>query len=190
MEKRFKRNMMLPMFHRNRLFEPVKLKKPSLIFTGSAGDMFGDFIKPSWIKAVFDICNFSASHHTYQFLTKNPVRYEEFCHILPENGWYGTTCDGTYKTIDNIRVLKDVPGNFLKFVSFEPLLEDPVRRFDSILPLDGIDWIIIGADSTPGAKKPPYTWADRLIYEAKEIESIPVFVKDNYGYHKVLKEMP
>jgi len=52
-----------------------------------------------------------------------------------------------------------------------------------------LDWIIIGADSTRGAKKPPQKWADWLIETAMEY-NIPVFIKDNYGYPEIIKEFP
>lgn len=189
MEKRFETNMMKPDIHPLRLFEPANIKKPSLIFTGSSGDMFGEWVKPEYIEGVFDICR--NTHHTYQFLTKNPKRYADF--NLPENGWYGTTCDGTYKTIDNIELLrKSVLNEHIRFVSFEPLLENPFDLWETVMPLDGIDWIIIGADSTKGVKKPPKEWADQLIKEAKDYshEPIPIFIKDNYGYSETIKEMP
>ena len=71
----------------------------------------------------------------------------------------------------------------LHYVSFEPLLE----RVDP--DLFGISWVIIGADSNRGAKKPPKEWADIIIGAARK-KSIPVFVKDNYGYDQKIKEMP
>jgi len=78
---------------------------------------------------------------------------------------------------------KQGPG---KFVSFEPLIESPMISFNLFSELD---WIIIGADSSRGAKKPPKQWADFLIKTARDL-SIPVWVKDNYGYPEVIKEFP
>lgn len=182
MKKRFK-NIMTPAFHSSRLRHPAKVKKPSLIFTGSSGDMWGDFIQTEWIDNVLDACSTFAPWHTYQFLTKNPKRYGEFYCI--ENGWYGTTDDGTKRTKNNIRdlVYYAQAGMVGRFVSFEPLLA-PVEP-----DLFGIQWVIIGADSTRGAKKPPKEWADSIIRLARK-RNLPVFVKDNYGYPKRLKEMP
>ena len=183
MEKRFP-VIMRPLYHPARLVQPAKLKKPSLIFAGSSGDMWGEWVPAIWIEKVLYVCSNLTPQHTYQFLTKNPKRYGQF--ILPNNCWYGTTCDGTNKTADNLFWLKEsVSVKSIRFISFEPLLE--IKGID--LRLDGIDWVIIGADSTRGAKKPPKEWAD-IIIEAARDKSIPVFIKNNYGYRDKIKEMP
>ena len=157
-------------------------KKPSRIFIGSSTDMWGSWIPAEWIQSVLDFCE-SIKHCTYLFLTKNPKRYGDFRAI--ENGWYGTTVDGTERTKKNIRdlVYYSQVGMAGRFISFEPLLA-PVEP-----DLFGIQWIIIGADSNKGAEKPPDEWADRLIELARE-ENIAIWVKDNFHYHKIIKELP
>lgn len=181
MEKRFK-GIMKPAFHPKRLLQPCKVKKSSLIFVGSSGDMWGEWVPPNWIRRVLRICSSKANWHTYQFLTKNPRCYIDFKPL--DNCWYGTTCDGTYRTRSNLRTLgNSLPKNFIKFVSFEPLL-------NGVYPnLAEIDWVIIGANSNKGTKKPPKEWAD-IIIEAARSKSIPVFIKDNYGYNRRIKEFP
>lgn len=155
-------------------------KKPSRIFVGSSTDMWGDWISAEWINKVLEMCK-SSDRHIFLFLTKNPKRYAEFP-LLP-NCWYGTTDDGTERTENNIRDLVDAVSIPRRFVSFEPLLH---RRTPD---LTGVQWIIIGADSSRGAKKPPKEWADTLIALAR-FAGIPVFVKDNYEYGSRIKEMP
>ncbi|MDY6789876.1 MAG: DUF5131 family protein [Thermodesulfobacteriota bacterium] len=179
MEKRFS-GIMTPVFRPGYLADPHRLKKPSKIFVGSSGDMWGEWVGRNHIQAVLESCS-QAPRHTFQFLTKNPGRYMEFPQI--NNAWYGTTCDGTARTEYNIANLVFVVQHPVRFVSFEPLLA-PVNP-----DLSGINWIIIGADSNPGAFKPPVEWAYHLIGLAEE-KSIPVFVKDNYGYPDRIKEMP
>lgn len=179
MEKRFP-GIMTPKFHHKRLCQPKALKKSSLIFVGSSGDMWGEFIPRFWIQYVLNSCSF-VPHHIYQFLTKNPKRYAEFAPL--ENCWYGTTDDGTDRTKNNIRDLIAAVPTPRKFVSFEPLLS-------AIEPdLTNIQWVIIGADSNRGAERPPKAWADTIIELARE-RDIPVFVKDNYNYPIRIKEMP
>lgn len=188
MIKRFKRDF-TPKFHSERINEIKKIKEPSKIFVGSSGDMFGDWVPKNWILSVLDVVK-KFPQHTFQFLTKNPKRYREF--KFPKNCWLGTTVDGTERTSSNIVSLmagrktgvKDGQVyNNIMFVSFEPLLHD----FDG--GFYGVDWIIIGADSTLGAKRPPIEWADNLIKEARKTGAA-VFVKDNYSYPQKIKEFP
>jgi len=181
MEKRFP-GIMIPKVRYQYLSDPSRLKKPSKIFVGSSGDMWGSWVFPGDIQSVLDSCA-QAARHTFQFLTKNPRRYMEFPQI--DNAWYGTTCDGTERTKNNISdlVLSVQRCHSIRFISFEPLLA-PVNP-----DLFGISWIIIGANSNPGAKKPPVGWAYHLISLAEE-KGIPVFVKDNYDYPDRIKEMP
>lgn len=156
-------------------------KKPSKIFVGSSTDMFGKWIDTRWIQTVLNIAK-NHSNHIFQFLTKNPARYGEF--HTTENAWYGTTVDGTKRTKKNIEKIIGSTGLFqTRFVSFEPLL----KKVDP--DLVGINWVIIGADSNQGAKNPLKEWADLIINRARD-KNIPIFIKDNYGYPKTIKEFP
>lgn len=184
MEKRFP-GIMAPKFRPHYLIYPHKLKKPSKIFVGSSGDMWGAWVERRWINAVLAVCE-SYPQHTFQFLTKNPLRYAEFENLPVKNTWYGTSVDGTERTEYNIDSLVWATSHrcyFNRFISFEPLLA-PVDP-----DLFGISWIIIGANSNPGAEKPPKEWADHLIGLARK-NGIAVFVKDNYGYPERIKEFP
>jgi protein gp37 len=48
--------------------------------------------------------------------------------------------------------LRETPA-YIKFISFEPLLE-PITDFD----LTGIDWVIVGGESGPGARPMKKEW--------------------------------
>ena len=184
MEKRFP-GIMEPKFHPERLRDIAKLKKPSKIFAGSSGDMWGEWVPGGWIKKVLEEIE-GYPNHIFQFLTKAPYRYGHF--TLPENGWYGTTIDGTHFTKYNLNLLKwCVPYNNIRFISFEPLL----NKIPKILidDLGGINWVIIGANSNKGAEKPPKEWADMIIKEARKL-NIAIWIKDNYGYPERIKEFP
>lgn len=89
-----KDNPMRPTFESLKLNDLENLKKPRRIFVGSMCDLWGDWVKEEWIKAVLDAAS-KIPQHTYMFLTKNPKRYNEFCNeydsILPEHSWVGTT---------------------------------------------------------------------------------------------------
>lgn len=183
-DKRFGSEIMKPKFHSTRLNDisrSKKLKEGDKIFVGSSGDMFGGWVADDDIVCVLQKVD-DNPEYIFQFLTKHPSRYFKF--ELPENGWYGTTIDGTKNTLKNIDLLfSSVPNNLTKFISFEPLLA-PVNT-----NIEDIDWIIIGADSSQGAKKPEMEWAKDLIIKARYL-NIPVWIKDNFNYPKTIKELP
>ena len=183
--KRIKDFDMTPTFHFERLTEPAKRKKPALIFTGSSGDMFGEWVKPEWIDGVLNTV-LNCQQHTFQFLTKNPDRYSFInSQYLFRNLWFGTTDDALILTQYNIERLKRSVTVPRRFVSFEPLIGEVTYPPN----LADIQWIIIGADSNKGAKKPPDVWAYNIIQEARKVGAA-VWVKDNYGYPETIKEMP
>lgn len=45
-----------PTFHKYRLGDPAKKKKPANIFVCSMADLFGNWIPEEWIEAVFEAC--------------------------------------------------------------------------------------------------------------------------------------
>lgn len=188
MEKRFP-GLMRPAFHPDRLetFKRArKVKAGDKVFVGSSGDMWGYWVKTAWISEVLAevAC---LNQFTFQFLTKNPDGYREWYLSDYPHCWFGTTVDGNSRTKDNIPdLINSVPENLIRFVSFEPLLCDPTPHLPHIGMLD---WIIVGADSTREAVKPPNRWASWLIETAREY-NVPVWVKDNYGYPDTIKEFP
>jgi len=118
----------------------TKPAKPSRIFIGSSGDMFGEWVRTKPIK---HILNISAAYpqHTYLFLTKNPIRYKEFKYS--NNIWLGTTVDyrNAKHRLDDLRSAKELNSNIHIFASFEPLLE-PLHLNEE--NLSKLDWVIIG----------------------------------------------
>lgn len=167
----------------NYLLDKMKFD-PCKIFVGSSTDMWGEWVSSLWIMKVI---NKAALHpkHIFQFLTKNPSRYMGWA--FSENMWFGTTVDGTEMTQNNLfSLIRCVSKEFIRFVSFEPMIKRP---FLNISHFKNLDWIIIGANSSRGAEKPPKEWADYLISTARNFD-IAVWVKDNYGYPEVIKEFP
>ncbi len=168
-------------FHWDRLNQPLKWKKPKKIFVCSMGEMWGEGVCPARIGDVLKICR-KSQHHIFQFLSKNPTRYSDF-QCIP-NGWYGATVDGLPFTRNNLeKLVHSTRGAKVRFISFEPLLAEVHPN------LYDINWIIIGADSSRDAKKPPQKWADILIDYARGTNTA-VWVKDNYGYPEIIKEWP
>ncbi|MFZ5451675.1 MAG: DUF5131 family protein [Thermodesulfobacteriota bacterium] len=159
-----------PYFWRDRLREPLALKKPAQIFVCSMADLFGEWVPREWIEAVLEPVR-ACPRHTFHFLTKNPRRLAGF-NPWPPNAWAGATATDQGMMDKAVERLRPVEGA-RKYISCEPLLA-PV-----ILPENaGIDWLLIGA--LTGAKKsqPPHSWVESLVNSAKD-QNVPVFVKDN-----------
>lgn len=183
-----------PTFHPERLNDFLRTKGNGAmeytkyhnkkVFVCSMGDLFGDFIQDAWIQQVLDtVVDMSELYPTmvFQFLTKNPKRYKEFS--FPKNCWLGTTVESETQAHRIDELLEAVGGSNITFVSFEPLLGEIHH------PLEGIDWIIIGAMTGPGAIPPTSPMVESLLSTAR-LTDIPVFMKDNLGWGNPLREFP
>lgn len=165
-----------PTFHRYRLNEPQKWKKPRNIFVCSMADLFGDWVPDEWIQEVYEACG-KATQHRYLFLTKNPERGMELFSkkIAPPIGtdWLmGYTLDGTQKD-EYPRV-----GGLKSFISIEPLLKPLSPFWETVIP--GQAWIIIGAETgnRKGKVVPKKAWIDRIVTLARA-GKVPVFMKES-----------
>lgn len=167
-----------PTFHRYKLDEPQRWKKPRTIFVCSMADLFGKWVPDAWIREVFEACE-AAPQHRYLFLTKNPERYME----LASNGvitkdqsnfWFGSTA-----TAPEMPFFWHNEVN--TFVSIEPILA-PFKDLtdDGIDPVSKVKWIIVGAET--GSRKdkavPRKSWVDEIVSTAKKTGT-PVFMKDS-----------
>lgn len=161
-----------PTFHRYKLDEPQKWKKPRNIFVCSMADLFGDWVPDTWIQEVFRACE-AAPQHRYLFLTKNPARLCKMASagILPchDNWWFGSTLDN--------KNAKRFPGGikYHTFTSIEPLTEHMHVGLGSF----GSDkWVIVGAETGNRKDKivPNREWVENIV-EAARITGMKVFMK-------------
>lgn len=177
-----------PTFHRYRLEEPQNLKKSSRIFVVSMGDLFGEWVPDSWIGDVIEACKY-ARKHTYLFLTKNPKRYHAWGEIFSNNHWLGTSIN-TQNDISRVDDLIDFYCTGEKFLSIEPLLGEIELPLKSTGVLHRwIDWVIIGAQTGPGAKPPKPEWVQSIIDQCRAA-GVPVFLKDNLNWPEKIQEFP
>ncbi len=61
----------------NMLTQPLRWKKPSMIFMCSMTDMFADFVPDEWIDRIFAVMALTPQH-TYQVLTKRSKRMRKY----------------------------------------------------------------------------------------------------------------
>ena len=134
------------------LNEPMKWKKPRRIFVNSMSDLFHEKIELYYIQEVFSVME-KAHWHQFQVLTKRAERLLEFSTKLPwpSNVWMGVSVEDSRVT-HRINALRQT-GAHIKFLSLEPLLGALPN-----LALDGIDWVIVGGESGPGARKMKEKW--------------------------------
>ena len=115
--------------HPSVLRDPLRWRKPRLVFVNSMSDLFHQAVPTAFIDAVFEIMN-QASHHTFQVLTKRPARVSGLnsrLHWTP-NIWLGTSIESE-DWLDRLDFLRDT-GARTKFLSLEPLL-GPLPRPDA-----------------------------------------------------------
>lgn len=161
-----------PQRHPERLRTPMKVKKPSRVFVSSTGDLFGKWVPEKWIREVIDISTL-AHWHTFIFLTKNPERLKTF-NLWPPNAWVGASITDQASADRTIPALRSVESS-VRFLSIEPLLGEI-----NLKGAESLNWIIVGAQTGPGAKPPDWAWGQEIIQYTDE-HNIPLFMKDNLG---------
>ncbi len=135
-----------------RLEKPLSWKKPRKIFVNSMSDLMHEDIPPEFVRSIIKVM-MEAAWHTFQVLTKRPIRMMDFPWY--PNIWGGTSVESKkYKF--RIDVLKRIDLN-IRFLSLEPLLEDLGE-----LDLTGISWVIVGGESGPGARPMDAAWVRNI----------------------------
>jgi protein gp37 len=171
------------------LDKPRHWRNPRKIFVCSMSDLFHPKVPFEFIDGVWWTMSVSRQH-TFQVLTKRPERYLEYWqHRLRkgftdgnrENIWAGVSvCTPDEK--DKIDILRQIPAA-VKFVSFEPLLADM-----GLLNLEGINWVIIGAESIgshPG-RKCELDWVKSIAIQCVAA-GVKIFIKQIHLNGKLLK---
>ena len=163
--------------HERLLSQPLSWRTPRLVFVNSMSDLFHEAVSDRFIQDVFAVMN-QASQHTFQILTKRPERVAQMnqCLSWTSNVWMGTSIESS-RWMYRANYLKDTSAH-IKFLSLEPLL-GPL----SDLSLSGIDWVIVGGESGPGARPMHGAWA-REIRDNCLQTMVPFFFKQWGGVHK------
>jgi protein gp37 len=140
-------------------------------------DLFHRDVPLDFIARIFEVMG-RASHHRFQVLTKRSGRMLQLSHNLPwpKNVWMGVTVENA-RCAFRIDQLRQTPAA-IKFISFEPLL-GPIPNID----LEGIDWVIVGGESGPGARPMLPEWATDIRDQSLAAD-IPFFFKQWGGINK------
>jgi protein gp37 len=177
---------------------PLRWKKPRRVFVNSLSDLFHADVPDEFIAQVFAVMA-ATPQHTYQLLTKRHGRMRsllrsgeffsevhneaaEACGVLAipwplPNVWVGASVEDQARADLRIPALLSTPAA-VRFLSAEPLLgvldlrDAPV----SVAYESGIDWVIVGGESGPGARPMSLDWAQRIVDDCHDV-GVPVFVK-------------
>jgi protein gp37 len=163
--------------HHDALALPAAWRKPQMIFVNSMSDLFHRSVPVGFIRDVFAAMQ-DTPRHTFQVLTKRAERLAEVAPRLPwpDNVWAGVTVEAP-EYLPRLNFLRTVPAA-VRFVSFEPLL-GPVAAAD----LEGINWVIVGGESGPGARPMQADWVRDIRDKCVNL-AVPFFFKQWGGARK------
>ncbi|MBI3823627.1 MAG: phage Gp37/Gp68 family protein [Planctomycetes bacterium] len=165
-----------------KLREPLRWASSRMIFVNSMSDLFHEDVPDDYIRDVARVMEL-ATWHTFQVLTKRSVRLRDllrgslrFAANLPHI-WWGVSVENQRHGLPRIENLRRAPAT-VRFLSVEPLLEDL-----GTLNLKGINWVIVGGESGPGARTMQPEWV-LSVRDQCHAASIPFFFKQWGGVRK------
>ena len=165
-----------------KLFEPLKWKKPRKVFVNSMSDLFHPSVPDAYIIQVCEVM-LEADWHTFQVLTKRSERMSKLLNTKLafasnyKHIWGGTSVEDKLYGIPRIAHLRDANAA-VRFLSVEPLLEDLGKVY-----LDGIHWVIVGGESGVGARPMNAEWVKSLKQQCSDA-GVPFFFKQWGGIRK------
>ncbi len=155
-------------------------RDPAMVFTCSWSDWF---IKEAdaWRDEAWEIIR-QTPHLTYQILTKRHARIvKNLPNVWPlPNVWLGVTAEDDLTMRQRVPFLAKVPGDFVRFVSMEPLIER-VSLTAQKLRAWKTDWVIVGGESQPGCRPMDLDWA-REIRDACVEADVALYLKQLGGH--------
>lgn len=166
----------------DKLQEPLRWKRPRLIFVNSMSDLFHEGVPDDYIVEVARVMSL-ASWHTFQVLTKRSERLRDL--LLTKlrdvaslgNIWWGVSVENRKHGLPRIDHLRESPAR-VRFLSIEPLLEDL-----GVINLEKIAWVIVGGESGPRARPMVAEWVTS-IRDQCVTSGIPFFFKQWGGVRK------
>jgi protein gp37 len=186
---------------------PLRWRKPRRIFVNSMSDLFHEALSDDDINRVFAVMAL-CPQHTFQVLTKRPGEMRKYVlnpwtrvHIgdrvgnisddgdddqdafvngpwpLP-NVWLGVSVENR-DHIGRIFDLVRTPAA-LRFISFEPLIGDVGH-----VPLAGVGWAIVGAESGPRSRPMSDDWVRNIRDQCSASGTKFMFKQRTMDGHKI-----
>jgi protein gp37 len=158
-----------------RLGDPLRWRTPRMIFVNSMSDLFHRGVPTAYIERIGRVM-VQANWHTFQVLTKRAERMHELLNSRLRMAadqahiWWGISVENRQHGLPRVELLRDTPAQ-ARFLSIEPLLEDLGR-----INLRGINWVIVGGESGPGARPMQAGWV-RSIRDQCRAAGVAFFFK-------------
>jgi protein gp37 len=165
-----------------KLLEPIRWQQSRMIFVNSMSDLFQEEVPDEYIEAAALIMQ-RANWHTYQVLTKRSERLRDLLRTKLRSAakaphiWWGVSVENRRVGVPRVSDLQQ-SGARVRFLSVEPLLEDL-----GLLDLAGINWVIVGGESGPGARPLKREWIVSIQRQCRR-EGVPFFFKQWGGVRK------
>lgn len=185
-----------PVLVTQRLDDPLKVKKPSIIGVQFMGDLFSEHVRFNDIQSVLHHM-WLAPQHTYLILTKRPeIMMAYGKRNKAENGWtfdrlknlmLGVTAENQQRADERIPILLQIPAA-KRFVSIEPMLgqidlkpewlELELQAFGGrgVKAFPRLNWILCGGESGPRARPMHPDWVRSIRDQCQEV-GVPFFFK-------------
>ena len=170
------------------LDQPIRWSRPRRIFVCAHSDLFHENVPVEWVDKIFAVMAMCPSH-TFQILTKRPRRMHDYIvqfdgdeamervigqaefiagsrgaevvmnatMVALPNVWIGVSAEDQAAADSRIPALLETPAA-VRWLSAEPLL-GPMEIDDH---LAGLDWVVAGGESGPGARPMDPAWVRSL----------------------------
>jgi len=164
--------------------------EPKGIFVCDMGDLFGKGVPEEWTRRVLSHIGMSwYKEHRFYLLTKQPQNLQKFS-PFPDNCFVGVTITRREMAHFSNSYLPNIEAK-VKYISFEPLLDDVTKYLYFRNVIKAVDWVILGSQTKP-YKPPKIEWVESII-QAADKAGIKVFEKDNLKpllQRELRQEMP
>jgi protein gp37 len=177
-------------YHPDRLDEPARVKQPRRIFPDSMADLFGRWVPASEILRIFQVMR-AAHWHTFQSLTKNPLRLRTFPD-MPPNLQPGASSPPDHMWGHALKRSAQETMLHKTLVELEHVAQDHHRTtWMSIEPLSwniapilsqhpkALAWAVVGAATNGPKVYQPDPGIVREVLAVLDEQRVPVFFKGN-----------
>lgn len=143
--------------------------RPHMVFVNSMSDFWHDTIPDDVIARILDVME-AHPHIVFQILTKRPIRARRLLTArylgkgIPRHIWIGVSTEDNRVAarLNIMRTIRERTGGGTFFVSVEPII-GPTDALD----FTGMDWVITGGESGPGARRMERSWLMAAVQTAQ-----------------------